>query len=218
MICKKNLGFVVSFFCIVCAAQLTFARPAVEPADEYFHEGLKAYEKRDYSQALMLCKQCLHKERDSFNCSLLLAEVYWGRHKDAAAIKYLKKASRINPQDSRPWVSLGNIYAQKRKFKQAIVYFEKAAKLTPEDALAYSGLGECYFRLHDNSKAIFYADKAVTCDPRDTNARYFLGRALVEADDQMGALEQYNILLTLDAKLAADLLPRIKYKNFHAVR
>lgn len=216
MIFKKIIF--VSFLCIVYAIQPAFARPAKKTADEYFREGFDSFQQKDYSKAIQSCKKCLRRDRDSFDCSFLLAKAYWGKKKDGAAVTYLKKASRMNPQDFRPWVSLGNIYLKKRNFKRAIPYFEKAARLAPEEAMAYSGLGECYFRLKENSKAIFYADKAVALDPRDSSGRYFLGRALVEADDQMGALEQYNALLTLDAKLAADLLPRIKYKNFHAAQ
>ncbi|MFH1876903.1 MAG: tetratricopeptide repeat protein [Candidatus Omnitrophota bacterium] len=188
-------------------------RPA-KPKIDYFQSSYEAYRRKDYDAAIVYGKRALREDRTSFDAAFLVAKAYWEKGGDTKAIGYLKKANRMNPNDVRPWVSLGTVYRERGKIKIAIGYFEKVLAIDRDNALAASGLAQCYLALEDYNNVIDYGKRAVERDPYDAPGHYALGLAYVKTDAQMAALEQYNILTQLDEPLAEKLLPKIKYNKF----
>ena len=66
-------------------------------------------------------------------------------------------------------------------------------------------LGNAYFSDNQRDKAIETYNKCLELNPRFAKARLNLGRTLVLKRDKAGAMVQYNELLKIDQKRAAQL-------------
>jgi tetratricopeptide (TPR) repeat protein len=82
------------------------------------------------------------------------------------AIRYYKKATKLQPSKILAWSHLGLIYRDCRKYEAAINSYKKALEIDPDNYNLLSGLGLVYQKNHQDSEATKYYDKA-----RDVKAR-----------------------------------------------
>ncbi len=83
-----------------------------------------------------------------------LGEAYLGGGNLQAALRELKKAESIDPQDHITQYDIGLVYYYRERYDQAIPHFEKAIQLKPDFAPAINGLGNAYSAKGDWDKAI----------------------------------------------------------------
>ena len=124
------------------------------------------------------------------------------------AVKYLKKALEILPNEGILHYRLGVCYSQlsrsadnkKRKefIKKAEQEYKLALKLNPDLTGPLFGLGIIYFYVYnDYDKGIEYMTKVLQKDPRNIDAHFALGRFYYEMGDLSKSLEFYKALLGL---------------------
>jgi Flp pilus assembly protein TadD len=77
------------------------------------------------------------------------------------ALKYIKKAVELKPDNGYILDSLGWVYFRLGRLNEARDVLEKALKLTADDANIHDHLGDVYRALHDFEKARKAYQKAV---------------------------------------------------------
>jgi len=83
-----------------------------------------------------------------------VGEAYLGGGNLTAALRELKKAESLDPEDHITQYDIGLVYFYRERYDQAIPHFEKAIQLKPDFAPAINGLGNSYSAKGDWDKAI----------------------------------------------------------------
>lgn len=83
-----------------------------------------------------------------------VGEAYLAGGNLLAALRELKKAEGLDPQDHITQYDIGLVYYYRERYDQAIPHFEKAVQLKPDFAPAINGLGNAYSAKGDWDKAI----------------------------------------------------------------
>lgn len=103
---------------------------------------------------------------------------------------YYRKASHLNPEDSKLFYKLACTYIHEQKWVQAVKHLESALqlhRLQPEYNLA---MGECKMQLKSVKEAIQYFTQVVRIKPKSTAGWEALVRCLYEASHYEQALQQ----------------------------
>ena len=128
------------------------------------------------------------------------------------AINACNSALKINPKDGETYFYLARAYdlsgrtaEATRNYSLAVKGLAEAAKADPTNSDTLYLLGNAYFSDNQRDRAIEAYNKCLELNPRFAKARLNLGRTLVLKKDKAGALVQYNELLKIDQKRAAQL-------------
>jgi Tfp pilus assembly protein PilF len=83
-----------------------------------------------------------------------VGEAYLAGGNLLAALRELKKAESLDPEDHIIQYDIGLVYYYRERYDQAIPHFERAIQLKPDFAPAINGLGNAYSAKGDWDKAI----------------------------------------------------------------
>jgi len=83
-----------------------------------------------------------------------VGEAYLAGGNLLAALRELKKAESLDPEDHITQYDIGLVYYYRERYDQAIPHFERAIQLKPDFAPAINGLGNAYSAKGDWDKAI----------------------------------------------------------------
>lgn len=130
-----------------------------------------------------------------------------------AALKAFEEAIRLKPDWPEALVELGSKYHSLQQFDKAITALKRAINLKPELAQAHQQLGIEYLYIGHYKDAIDSLQEAVRLKPTQPLPHELLGLAYLVVDEPQKALEEYKILLPLDARMAAYLNNAIQSPN-----
>ncbi|MGA3024405.1 MAG: tetratricopeptide repeat protein [Bryobacteraceae bacterium] len=99
------------------------------------------------------------------------------KHDVAAAIVHLQRATRIAPQFSVAWNSLGTIAYHAQQYAQAEQYFRKGLDANPDEYAPLVNLGGVLITLRQYREAWSFNTLAVSKQPNDALAHSQLGMA-----------------------------------------
>lgn len=126
------------------------------------------------------------------------------------AIDACSQSLRIRPDDGETYFYLGNAYAlmarpaeATRAYSNAVKGLIEATRKDPEQSDLWYLLGNSYFADKQYDKAIEAYLRSLQISPKFLRARANLGIAYTRKKNKAAALEQYNMLVTADAGLAA---------------
>lgn len=93
---------------------------------------------------------------------------YYGEQKGDIqnALKNLKEAEKLRPNDYETVRLLGVAYGQTQNHAEAVKYFTKATQIEPQNAGAWYDLGTAYYFAGDEAKRTEYHAKALQIDPQ----------------------------------------------------
>ena len=94
-----------------------------------------------------------------------LGAAYFHFGKNKEAILHLKRAVKLNPDQSRIYFSLGSIYLKTKDYRQAIDYYQMAIEHNPDYLKAYINLGIDQFQLKELDQAQATFEKALLKNP-----------------------------------------------------
>ncbi|MEN6308075.1 MAG: tetratricopeptide repeat protein [Anaerohalosphaeraceae bacterium] len=137
-------------------------------------------------------------------CNLGFACIDLGRYQEAVAP--LKKAISLKPGLAEAHCNLGIAYIGLDRLKEAKEALDYAISLKPDYAEAQAKLGLTYIMLGHCEQAVEPLKQAISLKPDDAGAHFGLGAAYAKLGNKGPALEQYEILKTLDAKMAAQFM------------
>jgi tetratricopeptide (TPR) repeat protein len=126
-----------------------------------------------------------------------------GRWQDA--IEAYKQAIRIKPNYAEAHYNLGVAYGKLGRYQDAIKAYKQAIRIEPDLAEAHDNLGNIYGKLGRYQDAAEAFKRAIRIKPDFADARYNLGVTYFLTGDKGSALEEYEILKTLDAEQANKL-------------
>ena len=197
------LFFITIFVCLVVFAQQN-DREA----------GIKAFNARDYSQAVQLLRKATKNVGSDAEAWYYLGAAYLGTDKNKEAIKALDKASSLNPTNDLYLSGLG--YAYMRNFDgRAGEISDKALEINPKNPQAHYVIGVVAYRRASYSIAYERAKRAIDLKP-DYAAAYLLkSESLVSSYSiQSGAVQRdpkskYDLLTeaTTDLEKYVSLIP-----------
>ena len=125
------------------------------------------------------------------------------------ALPLLQKSLELNPSVANIYVSMAQTLAHLGRFSEALKYNQKAIELDSRTASAYAGIGYVYYKLRKVKEARVNFEKAVTLAPDANAARYNLAVVCLQLKRKDCALEQYNVLKTIEPVLSTKLLDQI---------
>lgn len=92
---------------------------------------------------------------------------------------YLKQAIKVNPNDKRAYLGLGNYYLEQKEYENAIKNFETALVYDDEYYEAYLGLAICYIELNNPQKALLALRNAGALNSKSDEISYYLAKMCI---------------------------------------
>lgn len=99
-------------------------------------------------------ERTVEKNKASAEATRNVGEAYLNGGNLMAALRELKKAEALDPDDHITQYDLGLVYYARERYDQAIPHLERAVKLKPDYAPAINSLGNVYAAKGDWDKAI----------------------------------------------------------------
>ena len=155
----------------------------------YFWLGIMAEQKRDWPSAIKYFEHIRAKEETPAVLSRL--SFYYSSQKNASqALKYLKKAVKLDINNPNSYFLLGLAYFDLEKYKKAEEMFLKAIALKPDFDDAYFHLGVVYDSWKKFDKAEAMMQKAIEMNPKNPTAMNYLGYSYVERGIKLSQAEE----------------------------
>jgi tetratricopeptide (TPR) repeat protein len=121
-------------------------------------------------------------------------------------------ASRLNPQDARPYTGLALVAIAQHKPARAAEFYRQALQRDPSDPDAWRVLASQYEILHQQANALSAYEKLIRLDPNDANAARQLGLLYTE----QGQVFRAHDLLVHAAQLAPSDIRTQRYLGENA--
>jgi Flp pilus assembly protein TadD/4-amino-4-deoxy-L-arabinose transferase-like glycosyltransferase len=154
-------------------------------------------------------KQAIRLNPDYADVYYNLGIAYGSIGRYAEAIDALRQTIKINPDLAGAHYNLGVAYGKLSRPAEAIEAYKQAIRVKPDYAEAYNNLGIAYSNLGRYEEAINALKRAIKIKPDYANAHFALGFTYLSSGDKHSAMEEYEILKTLDAQMANNLLNQI---------
>lgn len=116
------------------------------------------------------------------------------------AVKFYKKAIKLNPGSSEAHNNLGNVFKNMMRFHDSKNAFLKALEIKPDDSMILNNLAILSHLMGHNNDALIYVNKAIGKKPADINSYINLGNILRNTGDYEKSSEAYEKALSIDPK------------------
>jgi tetratricopeptide (TPR) repeat protein len=162
-----------------------------------------------YTEAIDVYKQAIKINPYYYEAYFNLGFSYGSLGCYTEAIDACRQAIKIKPDYAKAYNNLGNAYSKLSRRQDAIDAYQQAVKFRPDYAKAHYNLGRILGNLNRWQEAIEAFRQAVKFRPDLAEAHYNLGNAYLAIGDKNSALAEYNILKSLNSRLADNLFNRI---------
>jgi len=177
--------------------------------DSYITLGLSYDQLNQSYKAINAYQEALRIEPDNGIAYYNLGHSYYSLEKYHIAKSKFKKTIELMPDFSDAYYMLGLTYQNLEKYWEAIEQHNQVIQMDPTFENAYLNIAISLSYLENYEKAIEFSQYAVQLNQNNAEAQYMLGTLYVITDRINLARKQYNILTTIDRKLAIDLLDYI---------
>jgi len=160
-------------------------------------------------QAILSLQKMVREHPHDPEAHYHLGLAYLHLDRNLEALEALQKAVGLDPRSADAHLGRGVACSRLGKDLQAVEAFRRAVALKPDDPLFYLNLGIAYRRLGRHHRGIQSIIQAIRLLPDYPEAHYELGLANLSLNNRASALEEYKILMKLDAKLAQKLFGQI---------
>jgi tetratricopeptide (TPR) repeat protein len=170
-------------------------------AEVWANVGLMHQFQQEYSQADQAFQVALRKNPRLYVPNLFLGLNQLRMQQPRNALRYLKVAVDLNPQDEQAALGLARAYSAVRDNTNVAKWFERARQINPGDVDAWYGLGVSYLSLQDAAVL-----QLGNLDPNEVHARALVADAFVEqgrTNDAVKIYEQFRSATEPPCLLAA---------------
>ena len=155
----NNIGMVYSRVYKEYDTAIVYFNQALERKPEdpmvLFNLGMAYEGKQAYGRAIDLYQKSLANDPDAINTRSRMANVYFGMGEFQEAIEMNQEIMRISPNESLPYVNIGNYYIFQRDTVNGIRFYEKAVELgAPPEASTF--LSKYFMTKGDIRKSNYY--------------------------------------------------------------
>jgi len=112
------------------------------------------------------------------------------------AVKELKKAIKIDPENAAAYDNLANIYCDKGKLGKALNLYLKSIEIEPDNPTAHFNLG-CFLATKGQELAVLSYNKSIKLEWDFPDAHLNLGLALLDLGDSTQAETEFRHATTL---------------------
>lgn len=130
-----------------------------------------------------------------------------------AAIEAFRMALRLRPNWPEAHYELGLMILASGTYDDAAASFKEAIRLKPDFAEAYTRLAITDLYQSRYTEGIERLNEAIRINPNLARAHSLLGFAYLAVENRGQATEQYNLLKTIDAEAANELLEAIQRRE-----
>jgi predicted O-linked N-acetylglucosamine transferase (SPINDLY family) len=189
--------------------------------EEYYNAGVNRMEEKDFRTASQLFVLSGRKRPDfpeAFNnLGICLFNIGKSHHKDA--IRYVRKALRINPSFGQAYNNLGLILTETGRGRQALRYCERAVKLMPDNPDARLNIGNVYREKGLYLNALVSYNQALELDPDNFKPYNLIACLKLLYGDPIGAIENFkqaNLLQPNDSAIYSNMLFAMNYVSTYS--
>ncbi len=167
-------------------------------------------------RALLDAKEEVQRNPRNPQARIKLARVYIGIGKHEDAVKTLKSALNIDPDNIEALYLLGVAYYEAGELSNSLHYLKKAARVkdgfAPQYSLVYFQMGNVYFKAGKYEDAAKAYKKAIAFEPEAADYVYALGQAYEKMGNTEEAIKAYKGVLKFipDDERAKKALQRLE--------
>jgi len=167
-------------------------------------KGVKAYQNKQYPEAISLLRAEIGKTPDSKQAQYYLGMALWSAGNPDSALIHLQKAWKLDSKNADYTNSLGTLYIEKDMTAEATQVFRtglgRSSSKSNRERYFY-GLGKAQMAADSLDSAIVYLMQARELDPKDTKVYVALGDAYSEQKVGSIAIDNYKQAVGLDSTL-----------------
>ena len=185
----------------------------LKSAADYFQDGINLTKAKNFAAAVETYKNAVSLNDNYPEAWHELGYAYYRLNKLDKAKEALNKSLSLRPGNPDSQNVLGQVYLAQKDLDKAAEIFEKIVKSSPDDFQANYNLGQVYLAQKKCSEAISLFELVIKKKADWAQAHYQLGLAHTECNNTEMALEEYQILLRSNPKLAEKLSSKMNVKN-----
>lgn len=184
------------------------------PANGYLYTDLSRYYSFDDrpNEAIQAAKSGIQILPNQSAAYTNLCRAYNETKQYDLAVKECNTALRLKPDDGETNLYLGNANVNQGRsveanklYAQAVKGLEKLTAMSPKLSENWYLLGNAYFADRQTDKSIEAYTRCLSISPKFLRARFNLGIAQTVKKNRAAAMEQYQLILSVDTDLAARL-------------
>ena len=138
-----------------------------------------------------------------------LGDIYFTSKDYSVAVELFTSLVQLKPGSAQAHFRLAQSLSYLGKSEQAIAEYELIIKLAPNEPTSYHNIGVAYANIGRYDDAIKSYKKAIAIKSDFVPSHFKLGQAFLKKGDKAAAVEEYNILKSIDANAAKLLLDEI---------
>ena len=128
---------------------------------------------------------------------------YYNSEFEKSESDYLK-AIQLEPQDYKPYLTLGMLDYNKRRYKEALDWYNKGIELCNVISVAYFDRALVYWYGFSNSeKALADLEHAIKLDPHDTRFYELKGDIFIKLEKMEFAIDAFKTALKINPSLSS---------------
>ena len=158
----------------------------------------RLFDQQKYPEALDIYLSLAKKYPKAEKYSIYCGNCFDAIGQTDAAIRYYKKASKLNPVSVASLIALSNLYYNNEDYANAAKFAKDALKRDPANASAFIILGNCHYSLKHFESAFAYYEKAYNTNPKNyialinmANTAYDMAKYVKAVDFASKSLEVY---------------------------
>ncbi len=130
------------------------------------------------AEASEVCSKILLADPDHADTLHLLGIVAYRQGKREAAIRWLRRAARVQPGGAAARNDLGNVLMQEGRTAEAMEQYRRAVEIAPDFAAAHNNLGNAHQIAGEFEESVGCYRRAIGLSPQYSEAHRNLGSAL----------------------------------------
>jgi len=161
----------------------------------------------DYEKAVEAYETAIRINPDNADTYRYLAGCYYSLERAEDEIEAHKQVARIEPSDTRAYRFLAGCCIEQERYEEAA---DAIKKIVDDACVLFALLGHSCCNSGQYEKAVEAYKQAIQINPNNGVTHYLLAETYVKMGDKDLALEQYEILKTIDEELSNGLLSLIE--------
>ena len=162
--------------------------------DKYYNKGVAAIDGGNWILALQFFRKCRELDNAFVPAYLEMADIFYYNGQYEEALKEIKAALLLEPDNMEARFALGNVYISQGRHKEALMVLTRLEQDSPGFApeMLYN-IGVCYRTLGQQDKALEYFQDAIDDDPSYFECLEMIAKIHIEAgrlDDAGKALKE----------------------------